>query len=236
MKCKVVKFCLSLLVTLLTILGSMGFVSADTWQYGDLTKIVAASNGGGTQWDTYRQVGLSVDDQNIYIYVSMDPYIYESNDALNTWDRNAQLSGYVLTIAGETIYIRGDGDVSSLNNSYSNQTNTYSVNVYSQNTGSKDVKNAMTVTHLVRDNGNRMNNIMSIKLPLKELGIALPATTNVTLTNANIWAGAVSITVNGASSGPWIIVIVGLILALITTFRLTKPMSLDKKGQEKYAC
>lgn len=236
MKVRILKIGLSLLAICSIFCSSIEYVSADTWAYGNLTKIVAASNGGGTQWDTYRQVGLSVDDKNIHIYVSMDPYIYDSNDSLNTWDRNAQLSGYVLTIAGETIYIRGDGDVSSLNNSYSNQTNTYSVNVYSQNTGSKDVKNAMTVTHLVRDNGNRVNNIMSITLPLKELGIALPATTNVTLTNANIWAGAVSITVNGASSGPWVLVIIGLIIASCGFLRLRKSLTLRKEGQEKYAC
>ncbi|MCC8440746.1 Firmicu-CTERM sorting domain-containing protein [Leuconostoc pseudomesenteroides] len=236
MKVRILKIGLNVLTIYSIFFNSIGYVSADTWPYGNLTKIVAASNGGGTQWDTYRQVGLSVDDQNIHIYVSMDPYIYDSNDSLNTGDRNAQLSNYVLTIAGETLFIDGYGDVSSLNSSQSNQTKTYSVNVGSQNTGWKSIKNAMTVTHLVRDNGNRVNNIMTITLPLKELGIALPATTNVTLTNTSIWAGAVSITVNGASSGPWALAIVGLIIALIATFRLTKSMSLDKKGQEKYAC
>ena len=106
MKSKMIKITGLILTVLFACFTTYQVAAADTWQYGDLTKLIANSNGGGTKYDTYRQVGLSIDDKNVYMYVSMDPEVYASDDATwNPGDRNVQLTGYVLTIAGQPIYI-----------------------------------------------------------------------------------------------------------------------------------
>ena len=67
MKIKLVTYLISVGIIILTLIGTCRSVSADSWEYGPLNDRIASSNAGGTKYDTYRQVGLSVDDKNARI-------------------------------------------------------------------------------------------------------------------------------------------------------------------------
>lgn len=228
MKSKMIKITGLILTVLFACFTTYQVAAADTWQYGDLTKLIASSNGGGTKYDTYRQVGLSIDDKNVYMYVSMDPELYASDDATwNTGDRNVQLTGYVLTIAGQPIYIDSKSyDFYNLQSSQQNQTKSFPVDVYNPSTfKNTTVTDAVTVQHLVRDNGNRVNNIMQFTIPISALGLKdgeISENAQVTLTNNNIWSDAKTITYAGASTAPWPLVVLGLLIALISVIKMRK--------------
>lgn len=238
---KIIKYIVLVGTLLVTCMIDTPLVAADTWEYGALTDKIAASNAGGTKYDTYRQVGLSLDDKNVYIYVSMDPYKYASDDSnFNTGDRDIQLTGYVLTIAGQTIYIDNhSSDYSQLQDSYQNGSKTFPLDVCnSSNYKNNTLSDAATVEHLVRDNGNRMNNIMKLTIPIKALNVGeIPENTQVSLTNNNIWAGgSVSVNYAGASTAPWPLAIVGMLIAIFGYLKLKKSgIIVSQPGERKHA-
>lgn len=180
-----------------------------------------------------RQVGLFVDEDNIYIYMSMAPKLFSPDSKESTNDYDAKSGSYYLSIGGHDMYVQiyfpgYRPDNSSVHFSVGN---IYDANSYKSVNGVGD-------GYLERQAANgKYNDRWELKIPMatvKEVyGSDLPSQTNITFHGSNggtiFFNGNVSADYSGASSGPILIAMVGLGMAVIS-LPLMKKYRLRKNG------
>ncbi|AVI94627.1 conserved exported protein of unknown function [Oenococcus oeni] len=185
----------------------------DDWSGKPMTDFYEEGTNGNV---TYKLSMLS-DDQYLYLYVNMIPY--------GGHQSGLQTAGYVITIGNKKY------DISFLNvpgNLSAGQTASFSAGVwdetsYTYKTNGVGYVNAYsetfpTDTSLYRK-GTYTNSVAEVKIPITDFNLSTISGQSITLANSNL--GYQHITIEGASTGPYIIVGIGFLLALFGFFGIT---------------
>lgn len=194
----------------------------DDWKDKPITNI--QSNN-----DTYniKHESLLADEDNVYFYLDMSPehgYGYAT----------IQPSGYKLTV-GDKIF---DITVQNPYNLTVNQPRKVDLYAYEEDgigNVSKVLTSAKAYVNRIPINvdkgvGNGYTEKMEFKMPLRELGITGATPQKITMHNSDL--GDQTLTVMGGSTGPILLAISGLALALLGLIKIPKISELRKSLHE----
>ncbi|MFT8949789.1 MAG: Firmicu-CTERM sorting domain-containing protein, partial [Liquorilactobacillus hordei] len=165
-------------------------------------------------YDLYniKEGAMVSDGTYLYIYIRMDYTV--TNDAYN----HLQASGYVLTVGGTKydLTIVNPGTGTPVTNNLKNVGDTQKVGIdlwngaKQKNTIPSDVEG---MAAKVYGDKNAPTDAVELKIPLSDLTTSSQSGQIITLKNANL--GDQTLTISGGSTGPIILAVIGLIIAVV---------------------
>ncbi len=204
-----------LIVALVTLIGSMGVAHAssgvnidgnfDDWKSQPIEKWT-------TDNFTYHDVGFTTDDKYAYIYVSMAP-----GNPGNY--KTMQPSGYQISINNHT-YDLTLHVYDKLWTLKPGEGGRFDADVWDRS-GNRDT-NLSNAGYMLREKeaDGRGNDVMEVAIPLSTFGADANQSATFTLKNPNL-GGSSEITTTGASTAPYALVVIAVILAAggLVTYR-----------------
>ncbi|QFQ74453.1 Firmicu-CTERM sorting domain-containing protein [Liquorilactobacillus mali] len=173
-----------------------------------------------------KRAAMVSDGTNLYIYVQMD---YTNNYGYN----HLQTDGYYLTVGGIQYYftVRSPNGSNSLSNNLKNlgDKTALKIGLGSNYNGNyyAEPSNIEAEAARIANNAGSPTDTMEIKIPLSDFTLSSQSGQIITLKNSNL--GSQTVTVSGGSTGPIILAVIGLVIALLGLWKF-KSFRKRKKG------
>ncbi|MFH5811301.1 Firmicu-CTERM sorting domain-containing protein [Companilactobacillus sp. FL22-1] len=169
-----------------------------------------------------KKESLVADKDNVYFYASMSP-------RHGVGYQEIARSGYKLTVGDKTFLLTVDPD------DYASGNRLTTMNVQEIDGDGKINKVAESSQVYIKSKVNQGNGKgfkldMEFKLPLSELGITNTASQDITLSNEDL--GSKTLHVVGGSTGPVLLAISGLAIALFAIFKMPRIKRLRETSNE----